>query len=344
MKYEETKKSTKYEMQNINKKKPSFLQASDLILQRGVAIYLAILIMAVLLAIALGITTILIGQIKISREIENSVVAIYAADTGIEHILYEEKLCRKSGCPAYCKSICSGLPETYTIGVPDPILLDNGATYSVTVNYGTENGEEKVQFKSIGEYKGVKRAIETSMPRAQRPPQVLEIFPATPVGPGNCIPFGSCRYGTYKGFIYKNIPAFGVNPGGTISFDLGAENDYDIAMNIWMGETTVNGGNTLKDPPGYTQIVSGATALTPRGNTVKGDYELTFTIDNTYSFPGGGLIIKFQAVTPFTLDVTCTQVLMSTDSSDASGYFAYRWYYDVIGNDTSLIGGFRLVY
>ncbi len=59
---------------------------------RGVAIYLAIIIMVVLLSIGLGISTLLVNQIKMIRGMGHSVVALYAADTGIERELYEDNL------------------------------------------------------------------------------------------------------------------------------------------------------------------------------------------------------------------------------------------------------------
>jgi len=34
--------------------------------------------------------------------------------------------------------------------------------------------------------------------------------------------------------------------------------------------------------------------VNPGGNTVMGDYELQFTAEAPFSFPGGGLIIRFS--------------------------------------------------
>jgi len=57
--------------------------------KKGVSIYLALMIMFILLAIGLGISTILVSQMKMIREMGYSVIAFYAADTGIEEELYE---------------------------------------------------------------------------------------------------------------------------------------------------------------------------------------------------------------------------------------------------------------
>jgi len=58
--------------------------------EKGVAIYLAVIVMFVLLGIGLGLTTLLVGQIRTIARIGDSVTAFYAADTGIERELHED--------------------------------------------------------------------------------------------------------------------------------------------------------------------------------------------------------------------------------------------------------------
>ncbi len=98
--------------------------------------------MAIFLAVALGLTTILIGQMGIMRGMGDSVVAFYAADTGIERIL----MSRENPPPT--------LGDTFS----------NGASYSVTVTAGGATPDCNVQYtfciKSIGNFRGTKRAIE----------------------------------------------------------------------------------------------------------------------------------------------------------------------------------------
>jgi hypothetical protein len=109
---------------------------------RGVSIYLAIMTVGILLALALGINAILVGQIKITREMGDSVVAFYAADSGIERVLIEDN-----------PRNLDGYEEE----------LDNGARFSIAVFGGGEGGcdpEKIFCIKSLGTYKKVKRAIE----------------------------------------------------------------------------------------------------------------------------------------------------------------------------------------
>lgn len=55
--------------------------------QKGVSLYLAVVVMTALLAIVFGTSTILSVQFKITKGMEHSVSALYAADTGIERAL-----------------------------------------------------------------------------------------------------------------------------------------------------------------------------------------------------------------------------------------------------------------
>lgn len=97
--------------------------------------FLVIMIMVGILAIALGVSTILVGQLKMIKGIGDSVVAFYAADTGIERGLYE---------------------ETNSYG-----YLENGATYNVQIlPPGLECGSPYYCLKSVGTYKDARRAIE----------------------------------------------------------------------------------------------------------------------------------------------------------------------------------------
>jgi len=59
--------------------------------QRGVSLIIAFFIMVIILAVVLGITTLLYSEIKMIRNIGNSIVAFYSADSGIEKVLYYDR-------------------------------------------------------------------------------------------------------------------------------------------------------------------------------------------------------------------------------------------------------------
>jgi hypothetical protein len=128
-----------------------FLSISKNFYKKGVSIYLAIIIMAVLASIIFGLDTILIGQIKTIREIGYSVTAFYAAETGIEEALND------SDCTTTClgyvnKELDLGAAGKayYTVSGYPPIGT-NGCT--TTAEYC---------LKSAGTFNNVKRAVYIS--------------------------------------------------------------------------------------------------------------------------------------------------------------------------------------
>ena len=104
--------------------------------QKGVSLFLAIVIMSILSAVVLGLITLSISEIKMVKGLENSVISFYAANTGIEHSLYN---IRKEG----------GMGE-----VSDSL---GEANYNVSVG---ANGTTTV--KSTGTYRDTKRVIEVN--------------------------------------------------------------------------------------------------------------------------------------------------------------------------------------
>ncbi len=107
--------------------------------EKGIAILLAVLILSFVLTIALGTSVILIRQVKTIREIDSSVIAFYAADSGIEEFLLIND------------------PQN----PPSPGVLD-GAGYEVFVHASTTPGcdGENYCIRSVGTYKNTTRAIE----------------------------------------------------------------------------------------------------------------------------------------------------------------------------------------
>ena len=126
-------------MRKKTNKKSSFLHFFRLrtsYFERGVSLYLALLIMTILLSIGLGISAILFSQIKIISGIGDSVVAFYAADTGIEEVLYR--------------------------GTDVSGALENGANYSAQVLLAGSDDctADNYCIKSVGIFKGIRRAVE----------------------------------------------------------------------------------------------------------------------------------------------------------------------------------------
>ena len=101
---------------------------------RGSALVFTILLTIAIISITTTMAAIFLPKIKQSGEIRRSVGAVYAADTGIEHCLYVNRV-----APA-----------------PTPVF-DNGATYTIT-----PPDCSSPPFKAVGKFQGVVRSLEVS--------------------------------------------------------------------------------------------------------------------------------------------------------------------------------------
>ncbi len=104
--------------------------------EKGIALLLTIIILSATMLTATLVAAIVIIQLKLSSDINNSTIAIYAADSGIEWQLYQ---------------IRNGA------SVPAP-NMSNGATISTTVIGNYPN----FTIKSLGSYGLVKRQLEVN--------------------------------------------------------------------------------------------------------------------------------------------------------------------------------------
>jgi hypothetical protein len=168
----------------------------------------------------------------------------------------------------------------------------------------------------------------------------VTVFPNNPSPAGNCYPFGIGTetgpetWTPYAAFIYQNVPSFELSTGDTLAFDLQAVNDADIELDIALARTVTNGTVVQGEP--FNQVVSNdQTPLNPRGDTTAGNFELQFTAEAPFSFPGGGLIIRFSDPSPsYETDTTCAPgslVLFGAFSTDTSGFFVRRAFRDADG-------------
>jgi hypothetical protein len=62
--------------------------------QEGISLIITFFILTIVLAVVLSISIILYGEIKIIRNIGNSVIAFYAADSAVEKVLYYDRKVR----------------------------------------------------------------------------------------------------------------------------------------------------------------------------------------------------------------------------------------------------------
>lgn len=120
--------------------------------KKGIAVYLVVVAGALILAVVLGLSSLLVRQQVVTNQLNESVNSFHAADSGIERILYA---IRKEG---YDPSDCVPTPcqTPYPQG-SDPSFT-NGASYEIYVQ-GTD---PSTTIRSLGSYHQTRRAIEIS--------------------------------------------------------------------------------------------------------------------------------------------------------------------------------------
>jgi len=125
---------------------------------------LAVVIMSIMMSMVLAMGTILFRQLRMTRETGNSVVAFYAADTGMERGLYDEVQCLlqtdTANCGSYdCRNdgdgngFCDGVKTDYDTGEVN--LAVSGAKYDVEFITSPGNG-----FRSSGSFYNTKRTVQ----------------------------------------------------------------------------------------------------------------------------------------------------------------------------------------
>lgn len=105
---------------------------------KAVSLLLTILVMTAFLSIALGVSRLSFGELRLSRDRSKSVTAYYAAESGVECQMYSDRT-QKITCPNTCLD-----PPT------------NSICYKLEVSGTTPNRS----IKSTGTYQDVIRAIE----------------------------------------------------------------------------------------------------------------------------------------------------------------------------------------
>jgi cysteine-rich repeat protein len=122
------------------------------------------------------------------------------------------------------------------------------------------------------------------------------------------------------GFVYRNVESFELSPGDTIAFDIQmrAADPPDLGFLPQVDLALAHAPDPLNpfkpdDLPGsdFTIVAHAAIAAGP-GNRMVRDYELAFTVDAPFRFPGGGLIIRVtdpKGVLATKSDLDCLPVI-----------------------------------
>lgn len=114
--------------------------------KEGVALLITLMILGTVIATSVGVTVLVTGETKITRLIDDSVFAVFAADAGYEKMLYA----------------CSGKMAEYPVSAAFTTDLGNGASYEshMSGDYGASCNSNILT--STGVYGDIKRAFEVT--------------------------------------------------------------------------------------------------------------------------------------------------------------------------------------
>ncbi len=142
-------------MNKINTKKYSFDW------QRGaIALLISFFVMTIMLLIGLTAASIMVIEIKMSRDIANSIPAFFAADAGAERCLYQARCIEKEVPTAECGAEAGVKPNYQLCAVVGGFFeqdLDNTASLRAD-RVGAGN------IEAWGEYQGTRRRVDLDWP------------------------------------------------------------------------------------------------------------------------------------------------------------------------------------
>ena len=122
-------------------------------------------------------------------------------------------------------------------------------------------------------------------------PSKAEIVPTNATNISNVIPFGNNVLFGYTGFVYRNVPAFNLEVGDVIAFDLWVPNSVAVRRNIFFATANKNPNACEFDPStlnvtsqgiaassGWTMVVSeNQVPQNPSGGDgISGNFELRY--------------------------------------------------------------------
>lgn len=128
--------------------------------RRGVVLLLVILILAAMLSISISIFDSVLGEFRISGEITDSFTALYAADQGMEKMLYENRVSSEAWA-------CPGRTGNCEYGPADSVPGDQlpaGACFKVRL----ERRGQNVTIVSSGEYNCLNRNPDENIGSVKR--------------------------------------------------------------------------------------------------------------------------------------------------------------------------------
>lgn len=132
--------------------------------EKGVSLYFGVIITSILLAMVLGVSLIIVSQVKIIKGMGDSVVALNAADTGVETMLFNPTVYATD--TAYYGYLDIDGGGTAASSTPCSTGLESfpeDACYMMKkVAPGAECTADYYCIQSVGYFKKTRRAVEAT--------------------------------------------------------------------------------------------------------------------------------------------------------------------------------------
>lgn len=121
--------------------------------EKGIALFLTVVILGTTLGIVLGISSLVMRQVMTVSGLGESVIALHAADSGIELLIYQIRQ------DAYVPECSGGSPPCQ---IKD-ITLDEFAEENLSYQLYLQSIEPpNLIIRSLGQYRQTRRAIEVN--------------------------------------------------------------------------------------------------------------------------------------------------------------------------------------
>ncbi len=130
--------------------------------QKGVSLVVVFLIMTIIIAVVLSISTVLFDEVKIISGIGNSIFSFYAVDTGIEKTLYFD---RKGVAQGASRGICN-ICEACNNPSIDPAQYCNHCTLTEITPGGCDASCSSCQITYDSPFAGDAYQITATVPSA----------------------------------------------------------------------------------------------------------------------------------------------------------------------------------
>lgn len=123
--------------------------------EKGISLFLTVVILGTILGIMLGISSLVLRQVMTVTGLGESVIALHAADSGIELLVYAIREREE----AYIPSCLGGGDPPCKI---EDLALDEFEDEDLSYQLYLQSTEPHLTVRSIGRYRQTQRAIEVS--------------------------------------------------------------------------------------------------------------------------------------------------------------------------------------